>query len=111
MFCQLSFPVFFNNLPDFVHSFDHEHPGIPEVVFGTVPVLEQKRIILCIKGIYGVQQAGKMIVEAAPPDERISVCVCFDLCPIDVELFQRDKTFLFQTAHELVIQFIQDFSR
>ena len=46
MFCQLSFPVFFNNLPDFVHSFDHEHPGIPEVVFGTVPVLEQKRIIL-----------------------------------------------------------------
>ena len=46
MFCQLSFPVFFNNLPDFVHSFDHKHPGIPEVVFGTVPVLEQKRIIL-----------------------------------------------------------------
>ena len=53
MFCQLSFPVFFNDLPDFVHSFDHKHPGIPEVVFGTIPVFEQKRIILCIKGIYG----------------------------------------------------------
>ena len=46
-----------------------------------------------------------------PSDKRISVCVCFYLCPIDVELFQRDKAFLFQTAHELVIQFIQDFSR
>lgn len=46
MFCQLSFPVFFNNLPDFGHSFDYKHPGISEVVLGTVSVLEQKRIIL-----------------------------------------------------------------
>ena len=46
MFCQLSFPVFFNDPPDFVHSFDHKHPGIPEIVFGAIPVLEQKRIIL-----------------------------------------------------------------
>ena len=46
MFCQFSFPVFLNNLPDFVHSFDHKHMGIPKVVSGTVPVLRQKRIIL-----------------------------------------------------------------
>ena len=46
MFCQLSFPVFFNDPPDFVHSFDHKHPGIPEIVFGAISVLEQKRIIL-----------------------------------------------------------------
>ena len=65
--------------------------GISEIVFGPIPVLGQKRIILCIKSIYGVQQAGKMIVEAATPDERISVCIRLDLCPIDVELFQRNK--------------------
>ena len=29
----------------------------------------------------------------------------------NLELFQRDKAFLFQTAHKLVIQFIQNFSR
>ena len=111
MFCKFPVPVFFDDLPDFIHSFNHKHPGIPQVVFGPIPVLVQKRIILCIKGIYSVQQAGKMIVEAAPPDERISVCVCFDLCPIDVEFFQCDKPFILQATHELVIQFIQDFSR
>ena len=46
MLCQFPFPVFFNDFPDFVHSFDYEHPSVPEVVFGTVPVPEQKRIIL-----------------------------------------------------------------
>ena len=60
MFCQLSFPVFFNNFSDFGYPFDHKHPGIPEVVFGTVPVIGQKRIILWIKGIYGVRQARKI---------------------------------------------------
>ena len=45
------------------------------------------------------------------PEECVSVYVCFDLSPIDVELFQRDKAFLFQTAHKLIIQFIQNFFR
>ena len=40
--------------------------GIPKVVFGTIPILKQKGIVLCIKGIYGVQQIGKVIVQAAP---------------------------------------------
>ncbi len=111
MFCHLSFPVFLNNLPDFVHSFDHEHMGFSQIVFGAIRMLRQKGIILCVKGVNRIQQTGKMIVEAAPPDERVPVCVRFDLCPIDVELFQCDKAFLFQTAHKLVIQFIQDFSR
>ena len=111
MLCQLPFPVFFNYFPDFVHSFNHKHPGIPKIVFGAIPIFKQEGIVLCIKGIDGVQQTRKMIVEAAPPDECISVCVCFDFCSVNVELFQRDKAFLFQTAHELVIQFIQDLSR
>ena len=38
-------------------------------------------------------------------------CLLYTSCPIDVELFQRDKAFLFQTSHELVIQLIQYFSR
>ena len=46
MFCQLSFPVFFNGLPDFVHSFEHKHPGISEIVFAAILVLAQKSIIL-----------------------------------------------------------------
>ena len=33
------------DLPDFVHSFDHKHLGIPEIILGAIPVLEQKRII------------------------------------------------------------------
>ena len=111
MFCQFPFPVFFNDFTDFVHSFNHKHPGISEIVFGAISVFKQKCIILCVKSIDRVQQTGKMIIETAPPNERISVRVCFNLCSIDVKLFQRDKAFLFQTAHELVIQFIQDFSR
>ena len=103
MLCQLPLPVFFDDLPDFVHSFDYEHMGIPEIVFRPVSILQQECVVLCIEGINGIQQAGKVIVEAAPPDERISVCVCFNLGPIDVELFQRNKAFLFQTAHELII--------
>ena len=46
MFCKFPVPVFFDDLPDFIHSFDYEHPSVPEVVFGAIPVLEQKRIIL-----------------------------------------------------------------
>ena len=37
MLCQFPFPVFFDDLPDFVHFFDHEHVGIPEIVFGPYP--------------------------------------------------------------------------
>ena len=32
MFCQLTFPVFFNHLPDFGHSFDHKHLRIPDII-------------------------------------------------------------------------------
>ena len=28
MLCDLSFSAFFDDLPDFVHPFDHEHMGI-----------------------------------------------------------------------------------
>ncbi len=111
MLCQLPLPVFFYGLPDFVHSFNHEHMGIPEIVFRPISILRQECIVLCIKGIDGIQQAGKMIVEAAPPDESVSVCIRLKLCSVNVKLFQRDKAFLLQTAHKLVIQFIQDFSR
>ena len=111
MFCQFPFPVFFNDFTDFVHSFNHKHPGISEIVFGAISVFKQKCIILCVKSIDRVQQTGKMIVEAAPPDERVPVCVRFDFGSIDIQLFQRDKPFFFQAAHELTVQFIQDFSR
>ena len=110
MFCHLPFPVFFNDFPYFVHSFHHKHPGIPKVVFGAIPVFKQKGIVLCIKSIYSVQQTGKVIVKAAPPDEGVPVCICFDLCPINVQLFQGNKSFFVQAPHKLVIQFIQNFS-
>ena len=106
MLCQLPFPVFFDDLSDFIHSFNHEHMGIPKIIFGAVPILKQKGIILCVKGIYAVQQFDKVIVQAAPSDERIPVCIRFDLCSIDIKLFQRDQPFLFQVAHKLMIQFI-----
>ena len=71
MFCQLPFPVFFNDPADFVHPFNHEHMGVPEIVFGAIPILMQEGIVLRIKGIDGVQQACKVIVEAAPPDKSV----------------------------------------
>ena len=71
MFCQFPFPVFFNDFTDFVHSFNHKHPGISEIVFGAISVFKQKCIILCVKSIDSVQQTGKMIVKTAPPNERI----------------------------------------
>ena len=45
--------------------------GIPKIVFGAIAVLKQEGIVLCIKGIDGVQQAGKVIVDAAPPDKEV----------------------------------------
>ena len=56
---------------DFVHSFNHKHPGISEIVFEAISVFKQKCIILCVKSIDSVQQTGKMIVKTAPPNERI----------------------------------------
>ena len=85
--------------------------GIPKIVFGAIAVLKQEGIVLCIKGIDGVQQAGKVIVDAAPPDKGVPVCVRFDFGPINVKFFQRNKAFLLQAAHELVIQIVQDFLR
>ena len=38
--CQFPFPVFFDNLPDFVHSFNHKHMGISQIIFGAIPILE-----------------------------------------------------------------------
>ena len=52
-----------------------------------------------------------MIVEAATPDEGVSVCVRFDFGSIDIQFFQGNKTFLLQAPHELIIQVIQDFPR
>jgi len=111
MFCQFPFSVFFDDLLDFVHSFDHEHMGIPEIVFRPISILRQECVVLGIKGIDGIQQAGKVIVKASTPDERVSVCVRFKFCSVNGKLFECDKAFLLQAAHELVIQFIQDFSR
>ena len=103
MLCQFPFPILLDDLPDFVHSFDHEHMGFSQIVFGAIRMLRQKGIILCVKGVNRIQQTGKMIVEAAPPDERVPVCVRFDFGPIDIQLFQRDKPFFFQTAHKLTV--------
>lgn len=44
-FCQLSFPVFFNDLPDFGHSFDHKHMGIPRSIFRAIPKKETARMV------------------------------------------------------------------
>ena len=54
MLCYLSFSVFFDDLPDFVHSLDHKHMGIPQTVFGAIAILIQERIIFCVKGVYSV---------------------------------------------------------
>lgn len=109
MLCDLPFPVFFDDLPDFLHPFDHEHMGIPQIISGSISILMQECIIFCIKGIYRIQQACQMIVERPTPDKSIPVGIRFDLCPINIKLLQGDKAFLFQTAHKLIVQFIQDF--
>ena len=111
MLCQLPLPVFFYHFPDLFHPFNHEHPGFSKVVFRSISVLIQKCVVLCVKGVYGVQQTGKMIVYASTPDKCVSVCVRFNLCPIDVEFFQRNESFFLQAAHKLIVQFIQDFAR
>lgn len=111
MLCQLPPPVFFDHFPDLFHPLDHEHPGFSKVLFRSISIFIQECVVLCVKGIYGVQQTGKMIVYASPPDKRVSVCVRFNLCPIDVEFFQCNESFLLQAAHKLVVQFIQDFAR
>ena len=54
--------VFFDHFPDFFHPFAHEHSGFYKIVFCSISILIQKCVVLCIKGIYGVQQTGKMIV-------------------------------------------------
>ena len=60
--CQLPFPVLLDHTPDFVHAFHHKHPGIPKIVFRSIPVFMQKCIVSCIKGINGVQKPRKMVV-------------------------------------------------
>ena len=109
MLCQLPLSVFFNNLPDFIHSFNHKHMGFPKIIFGAIAIFKQKRIVPFIKGVNRIQKACKMIVKAAPPDKGIPVCVCFDFGSIDIQFFQSNKPFLLQTAHKLAVQFIQDF--
>ena len=68
--------------------------GVSEIIFRAIPILMQEGIVLRIKSINGVQQAGKVIVEAATPNKGVPVGVGFDFCPINVKLLQRDKTFL-----------------
>ena len=93
MLCQFPPPVFFHHFPDPFHSLDHEHPGLSKIVFGSISILIQKRVV------------------ASPPDKRISVCVRFYLCPVNVEFFQRNESFLLQAAHKLAVQFIQNPAR
>ena len=57
---------------------------------GDVIKIDITSIVLCVKGINSVQQIGKVVIKAAPPDKRISVCIRFDLCSIDIKLFQCD---------------------
>ena len=68
--------------------------GIPEIIFRPISILQQECIVLYIKGINGIQQTGKVIVEAAPPNKRVSVCIRFKLCSVNVKFFQCDKAFL-----------------
>ena len=63
VFGQFPFPVFRDHTPDFLHAFYDKHPGIAKVVFRSVSILPQEGIVLCIKGINGVQQASQMVIE------------------------------------------------
>ena len=98
MFCQLPAPVFPDHAPDLFHAFYDKHPGIPKIVFCPISVPVQKRIVLCIKGIYGIQQAGQTVVEASTPDKGIPVGIRLYFCAVNKKLFQRDKALLLQTA-------------
>lgn len=51
-----------------------------------------------------------MVIDAPAPDKSITVSVGFNLGSIDKKLFKCDKPFFFQPAHELVIQFVQNFT-
>ena len=53
----------------------------------------QKCIVLCIKGVYRIQQTGKMVVDTPAPDKGIAVCIRFYFCTIYKKLFERDKAF------------------
>ena len=109
MLCQFPLPVLLDDLPDFVHPLNHKHMCIPKVIFRAIPIVQQESVVLCIKGINRIQQACKMVIQAAPPDKGISVGICLQFRSIDIKFFQCKKPFFFQAAHELVIQFIQDF--
>ena len=69
--------VFFDHFPDLFHPLDREHPCFSKIVFWSIFILIQKCVVLCIKGIYGVQKTGKMIVYISTSDKRISVCIRF----------------------------------
>ena len=56
---------------------------ISQIIFGAIPILKQEGIVFYIKGIDGVQQIRKMIVETTPPDKGVSVGVYFDFGPIN----------------------------
>ena len=51
-----------------------------------------------------------MIIKGTSPYKCITVRVRFDLCSVDIQSFQCDKPFFFQSSKKLVIQVIQDIS-
>ena len=92
MLCQLTFPVFFDHFPDFVHTFNDKHLCISQIILCSVLILGQESVVFLVKGICRIQQAGKMVIERPAPDERIAVRIRFYFCSINVQLFKRNES-------------------
>lgn len=53
-------------------------------------------IVFCVKGIYGVQQTGKVIVDASSPDKGITVGIGFYFVPSMKSSFRMTKPSFFR---------------
>ena len=74
-----------------------------------ITILLQKCIVPGKGQIDRIQQASQMVLNRTTPDKYITVCIGFDLSPIDKKFFQCNKAFFLQPAQKLVIKIIQYF--
>ncbi len=63
MLCQLSAAVLFNDLTDFIHTFDDKRLDISKLVFLSITIFTQESIVSGIERIDRIQQSGEMIID------------------------------------------------
>jgi len=87
MFYKLSFSVLFDHFPDFIHSFDHKHLCISQLILCPIIILLQKSVIFFKKLVDRIQKVCKMVIDASAPYKSITVGICLYLCTINKKFF------------------------